>query len=468
MRLPAFLSSKWALPGIAAGGLLVLIAAGKLASGPQHSEQQETPLPVEIQVLTVVEHEPSVSGHGIVKASVELQQIAEVAARVVWVSPALVQGAILAEGEVLVQLDDTDYQLAMDQALAQHKMVNAQQQELLSSEVNLGRRLELVSEKVVLAEKELTRRQQLAKQGSLSQSQLDVEQQKFIGLQQEQSSLEQQLDALPSHKQNLAAQLASAEATIAQQQRNIDRTRITMPVNGRIRSVSVEVDAFKAQGQVLFEAIGMEQVEIEAQFSLEKLRPFYQLAFDGQTISHLSLNELAEKLKNTGLRARISLPVAPGEHWQGKVVALREGLNPGSHTMGVVIHVDQPYGDIVPGQRPPLLAELQVDVELIGEVQPLVSVPLSALHSTASGQALFLAYPRANTKEDNSISHRLHKQLVTPKLLSGDHALFTAQQLQSLINDKAELVLSDIAPAIEGMALSAQQAELKPEMVLGE
>jgi len=469
--------SRLMLPVMAVFGVLMLIVAKLTTSGPQQHPDTEIAVSVLLQPLTQQSIEPRVSGYGVVRPTVDFSSIAEVSARVVWISDQLNAGALIDQGETVVRLDDTDYQLALTQARAQQQMIDAQLTELASSQRHLQQRLLLVKKKVTLAQQELQRKQNLAQQNALSLSQLDAEQQKLIGLQQEQLSLQQQLDAIPSQRDILQAQQQSAVATIQQQQRNIDRTRIVMPFNGRIRSVEVELDSFKNQGQRLFEAIGVDQVEIEAQFSLDSLRPFIELAFQqdadtqnthtksthteaGQTTDHRLSPNIADKLIEYGLRAELTLALTPGQRWQGEVVSLRESLDPNSHTLGALIRIDAPYQDIIPGKRPPLLAGMQLQASLIGQPKTLISVPLSALHASQSDQAntqLYLAYPLAesvNTTTGN-ISHRLKKLPLKPALLTRGEALFTPQQLASAIQQKAQLVLSDISPAIDNMALRA-------------
>lgn len=470
------LADKKALPILVIAGVLALVIAKQSATPPQQKALQQDAVAVTLMPLTSEAIKPSVSGYGMVKAAVELNQTAEVAARVIRLNPLLVAGATIKQGAELIQLDDKDYRLALAQAKAQQKSVEAQRSELNSNKNSLLQRQTLVQEKIQLARQELKRKQDLAKVQSLSASQLDAEQQKLIGLQQEAASLQQQIEALPAQQQSLKAQLESAVATVDQQQRNIERTRILMPFDGRIRSVDVETGEYVKQGQALFQAIGIDQVEIEAQFSLDKLRPFIQLAFANvASLSAQSSNlkqstskaeaespqaalqangrNLNQILQQAGLHARISVPLAPGQFWQGEVVTLRESLDPTSHTLGAVIRVNKHYDGVIPGKRPPLLAGLQVKAELLSNLADFISVPLTALHAGADKQQwLYLAEPET---PNNSAYFRLKKQPVTPLLISDNQALFSSQQLQPFANNNYQLVTTDLTPAIADMRLSA-------------
>ena len=475
MKLSSLWSSKLALPAVAILGLVVFVLAKQGAKAPQQNQAEEYAVPVSLTALSSETIRPSVSGYGVVKAAVELQQIAEVSARVVAINPDLVAGATLSKDTLLITLDDQDYRLALAQSLAQLENLKAQQQELASNHNSLKKQRQLVSDKISLAQQELERKQNLARVQSLSASQLEAEQQKLIALQQEAASLDQQLQALPAKQQSLQAQLESARAAADQQQRNIERTRITMPFDGRIRSLDVEKNEFINQGQLLFQAIGIDQVEIEAQFSLDKLRPFIELAFAGSLNNDLSnsgntgLNargqNISEFLRNSGLSAEISLPMAPGQTWQGEVVTLRETLDPDSYTLGAVIRVDKHYENLIPGKRPPLLAGLQVKAELLAAENQFVTVPLHTLHAGNDGQQwLYLAQPLANTdetaaeveaEETRQQHYRLIKQSVKPAIISANQALFSPQQFARFQQQGLQLINNDITPAVNGMLLQA-------------
>ncbi|MFC3681060.1 efflux RND transporter periplasmic adaptor subunit [Bacterioplanoides pacificum] len=453
-----WLSSRLALPLLAVGGLLILIIAKTLAPGPEQQPPQEIAVSVALQPLTTSQLAPSVSGYGVVSAARQLHQVAEVAARILWVHPNLVAGAQFQQHEVLIRLDDTDYRLALAQAKAQQHIIAAQLQELNSNQKNLQALLQLSASKLQLARQELQRKQNLAQQQSLAASQLDAERQKLLNLQQEQQSLQQQLDTLPSRINSLKAQDQAAAASIALQQRNIERTSISMPFNGRIQQLDADPDAFKKQGQLLFSAIASDQVEVEAQFSLDKLRPFFALAFSSPQTPLPQSHNLQQALQQAGLSARISLPLTPDQSWQAEVVSVRESLTAGSHTLAVVLRVNQPYDGIIPGQRPPLLSGFPVRAELLASRRPLIAIPLSALHQHAQSAAapthtIYLAYPQSN---HHHLSHRLLKQAITPALLTDNQALLLPQALADARQQDAQLVLNDLTPALDGMAL--QQA----------
>ena len=68
--------------------------------------------------------------------------------------------------------------------------------------------------------------------------------------------------------------------------------------------------------------------------------------------------------------------------WEGRVVRMREQLDPRTRTVGLVIAVDKPYEQAIPGKRPPLVQGMYCEAELRGEVRKAqIVIPRSALHN---------------------------------------------------------------------------------------
>ncbi|WP_315982108.1 hypothetical protein [Aliamphritea spongicola] len=68
-----------------------------------------------VTTLQVAEYEvrPTVTGYGEVEPDILLDVRAEVAGKVVYVHPQLKQGVLLPAGTLVVQIDDSDYVLAL-------------------------------------------------------------------------------------------------------------------------------------------------------------------------------------------------------------------------------------------------------------------------------------------------------------------------------------------------------------------
>lgn len=433
---------------LAAAGVAILVIGKILHPAPQRLDSSPRPLAAEVMPIRITEVQPQVSGYGIVRPATSLQLLAEVSGRVLYKHPDLQAGALLGANTELLRLDDTDYQLALQQARANLAIAESQLTQLALNEQNLQRSLELSNQRLQSSRQELARKQTLASAGSLSASQLEAEQRLLLQAEQEQLNLQQQLAVVPSQRDLLKAQRAAAEAQQQQQQRNIERTHIRLPVNARISQADPDVGQFVGNGQLLVKASGTEAAEIEAHFTLEQLRRFMQtLLADGQEVPPQLANAdspglIRNLLANSQLHASVSLPMLNHQgQWAAGVVAIREAVDPQSHTLAVRVRIDSPYHNLVPGQRPPLLEGLQARVTLIGRAIRAIEIPANALHHGAPGESVLYLL------DDQQ---RLRRQPVEVRLPMADRLLLAADALP----ENSTLILSDLVPAIDGMAIT--------------
>ena len=172
------------------------LAALLLVTGPTLNSQPAmvlTPL-VRVQTVTLQDITLSSLTHGTVAPRTESELVVEVAGRVISVNPNLVSGGFFNAGEELLQIEPLDYELALEQARAG----------------------------IAQAESDLANAQRAATRlDSLSERQL--------------TSAALQDDAM--NRMRIAeATLRSSQALLARAQRDLARTRILAPYEGRVRS----------------------------------------------------------------------------------------------------------------------------------------------------------------------------------------------------------------------------------------
>jgi membrane fusion protein (multidrug efflux system) len=192
---------------------------------------------------------------------------------------------LVAQGAVLVRLDDRDYTAQRDQALAQITQAEAGIANLDAQLVAQQARNEQANKQVTQAEAALTfaqqqadRYQQLAKQGSGT---VEQAQQYTSNLLQSQASLAAaQANAIAAAKQNPVleaqrklseAQLKQAHATLEQAEANLSRTVISAPIAGRVTHLSAAKGNYAATGQALMMFVPRE-VWVTANFKETQLK----------------------------------------------------------------------------------------------------------------------------------------------------------------------------------------------------
>ena len=115
---------------------------------------------------------------------------------------------------------------------------------------------------------------------------------------------------------------------------------------------------------------------------------------------------------------------------------MADTIDPETRTVGVIVAVDRPYGQAVPGVRPPLTKNMFVEVEITGRPKPdRLIVPRSALHN---GRLYLVG-------DDDRL-------VIRPTTVAFVQAGFAV--IAEGLADGERVVISDIVPAIEGMRLA--------------
>lgn len=209
---------------VAVGILVValLVLAVLMVTRPR-AERQKPAVPVTmVTVHPVTADRPPVvvTGWGTVQPKRSVNLVTQVSGRVVAVSPDLQAGAFVSDGEVLVEIEDIDYRLAVQQASAQ----------VAQAEFNLA----TAQEEARVARQEWERAQADAGDGSpLSRA--------------EPTAL---VFREPQLRQAEAG-LAAARAGLAQAELNLSRCRLTAPFVGRVIAASADPGDYVMAGSVL-------------------------------------------------------------------------------------------------------------------------------------------------------------------------------------------------------------------------
>ena len=210
---------------IIAGLLLlaaVVTATALHATAPeQHVVANERAArPVEVQAILPQHIDLEVTAQGSVMPAVETRLIAEVAGRIIETAPNLVVGGAFNEGEVLLKLDDTQLKAQLTQAEARHKRASAELRHARYEQERAAK----------LAEQHLTSRAGLENATRV--------------------------------RRVAEANLQDAAAGLAQARRDLERTEIRAPYNGRVRSEAVDVGQFLQRGADIATLYADDAVEV--------------------------------------------------------------------------------------------------------------------------------------------------------------------------------------------------------------
>lgn len=417
-----------------AAGIAVFVLLTRQSAPP---EQLEVTAParvvryIEAPVVTVV---PRALGYGRARPVRVWEAVAEVTGRIVEIHPRLLKGALLAKDELLVRIDPSEYELAVAQARADILAARAQLAEMEVKETNTRASLAIEEESLDLREAEVERKSELVRKGTLSASDYEQEQRNLLGQRQQVQAQTNALNLMPAERESLQAQLTRLQAQLASTKLHLDRTEIRSPFRARISQVNIEQAQYVREGSILAKADAIDRAEVEAQIPIARMRALLRsdrtLDFD-----QVEPGRLAQQL---GIDARVWLRDPGGDVlWAAQFQRMSDTLDPDTRTVGIIVEVDDPYAGVRPGERPPLVKGLFVEVDLRGPPRPnRLVIPRNALHE---GRVYLVEDGRLVIRELELESVQPEYAIVASGIEPGD-----------------AVIVSDLAPAIEGMRLDGQ------------
>jgi RND family efflux transporter MFP subunit len=274
----------------------VFIFYGLVATKPvvERRAPPEPVVKVETAVLKPEAFTVVLESQGTVSARTESTLIPQVSGEVIRVADNFREGGFFTKGDVLLEIDPSDYRTA-----------------LTIAEANLA------ESKVRLAEEE----------AQASQARIDWER---LGEGESPDDLVLRVPQLALARANVVA----AEARLEEARRDLERTRITAPYNGRVLSKQVDIGQVVSPGNVLARVYAVDYAEIRLPLTTAE---YAFLDFEPAVWG--------------GPASTINLPVTLSaefgqQHveWKGRIVRVEGAIDTRSRQLYVVAQVDDPYG----------------------------------------------------------------------------------------------------------------------------
>ncbi len=422
------------LPLIIVMALAVVIYKVKSRPPVEHEVLQFPVRTVEVIILKKLPFRARAIAYGNVEPAVLLEVKAEVSGKISYIHPLLKKGGSLAKDTLVLRIEPTIFEFSLDQSEAGLAGSQSSLIQLEVEEKSTRRSLEIARKNLQVGLIELDRLHSIREKKLIAQSVVDTEEQKVLQLRQQVEDLQGRLTSYASRKAVTKAQIKQSETRLAQSKDTLGRTEIRLPFDARIGEVSVDMGEFTTVGNILFEASGIEAVEIKAQLPIRQFRPLMigrKLIFDMQNPA-----DLQSALSKMQLEANVRLVGFDGNvaRWKGELLRIGESIDPTRDMMDLVVTVNNPYEGIIPGERPPLLKGMYASVEFFSPAQEMLVIPRKALHQGR----VYVA------KENNQLEIRsvniLYKQ--------GELVI-----VESGIEEGEKIIITDVIPVIEGLPL---------------
>ncbi|MCJ8324154.1 MAG: HlyD family secretion protein [Rhizobiales bacterium] len=318
---------------------------------------------------------------GSIEAATTLAAKAEINGKISYIHPDLKQGASLAQGTVILRIEPTEFEFSLEQSKAGLASSEHSLKQLEVEQKTTQQFLKIALRNFEIGRKDLEGSAKLLTQKVISSSKYNLAEQKQLQLQQQVEDLQGKVASFPSRTAVLVAQINKSKAQLGQSQDILNRTEIRLPFAARIGSVFVEKDEYVGVGGKLFEALGLEAVEVIAQLSLKQFSSL--LVIDGdQELQLQSPEQIQSQFKNINLDVNIQLVQGIEENtiWRGELMRISEAVDPTTNTIGLVVKVENPYDGVLPGKKPPLLKGMFVRVEFVSTVIQQMVLPRKTIH----------------------------------------------------------------------------------------
>ncbi|WP_404399559.1 efflux RND transporter periplasmic adaptor subunit [Idiomarina seosinensis] len=311
---------------IVAIGLAVL--ASMSAKPPTTRQQEKLAVMVEVQEVTPRDMTFLVDSQGTVRPRHSTTLLAEVSGQIIEVSDKYNAGGFFEKGEMLLQIDPSDYEVAVQQSRSQ-----------------------LLQAQAALAEEKA--RAKVAEEEWAEFTDGDA-------------------PALGLRKPQLASALAaleSAEANLAMAKRNLQRTTIKAPYDSLLRSKQADLGQFVGAGAQIATLFGTELGEV-------------RLPLSDLDVTYLNLPEEGSSQPRALLKSQVS---GMDEQWSGRLVRTEGVLDDASRVIYGVVEIPDPYNLEQQTHPEPLRFGRFVQAQIEGQsVTDVMEVPTYAINNDNS------------------------------------------------------------------------------------
>ena len=460
MRTPNVDRDRWA--GLALRvvlPVLVLVAGAlaffMLAQEPEETKARRAParaVRTKATELQVGSYRVIVKTNGIIQPQNLVTISAEVAGRVVKISPNFEVGASFAKGEVLMELDEenvTQQQILFEQALAE-KIVAESEVEVAKTNIDEyenGTYLEERSqiEKTIFDAEELVKKRQLAYESAMrlaakgtirslqlasakfavesAQKDLDLKKQQLVTLDVYKKT--KVLQELNSALEAAKARLAAKEAGLRLEKQQLEREQIRAPFDGRVQQKRVGLGQQVKADTVLGEVIAVEYAEV-------------RLPLARRDVRFLKLPEMSD---DPPVEVLLRDAISPDDDnvWEARIVRTESALDPDSLDLFAIARIEDPFG--LKEGRPILRIGQPVVAEIAGdELHDVVMIPRGAVRQL---DRIFLIDKQEMTLHSATIEPIWSDDdyiVVRAGLESEDHLLATTQLVYAPEGSAVEII----------------------------
>lgn len=243
---------------------------------------------------------------------------AQLSAIVNFIPPNIAEGAEVAKGDVIAQLDESDF-VEQQQIIAQRiSEIRAQLNQLDLEEQSLKERVQIAQKETELAQRDLERVIEAFRRDGANQREVDRVEQDLNVKQRLETLASEELAKIDPRRNRFNAQRLGLESEASVAELNVQRCTIRSPLDGFIQNVDIEQGERVSPGQRVARVVNLRRIEVPLQLP-SSARPSLAL---GDQVLLIARSESQQQ-------------------WQGQVRRIAPEDDSSTRTMAVYVEVEQ-------------------------------------------------------------------------------------------------------------------------------
>lgn len=281
------------------------------------SAEPRRPMVVDVRRVELEDIQEIFVGYGSARADRAVTLAAEVGGMVVELAPQLNDGSPVAEGQLLVRIDDRTYRRQLDRAESMAAELEARIGQLDVERGNLERMAAIADQEVRVNRDELKRLTDLFEEELATKKEVDFAHLAYQRSRRGHLEYENQLALIDPRRVALSAtrDVRLAEASLAEL--DMERCHITAPFDGQIERIVVQAGDRVQPGSEIARIVASRHIEIPIELAVS-VRPRIAV----------------------GAHCSLAVESMPGIRWEGTVSRLSPGADPRSRTFSAYVMVD--------------------------------------------------------------------------------------------------------------------------------
>ncbi len=356
-------------------GVVLMSALSAMKAKPDETLPEEVVAQVIGKQVFIQDFESTLFGYGTTKPHQLTEIIPEVGGKIVQVHPDLEVGNIIPQGELLFQIDPTNYEIALAQAEANLRSAEATVRQLEIQHQQDVAQLDVSKRMLAISQNDFERFTKLFQDNNAESARsLETAEMNFIREEEKLIQIQGRVNQHPADLASAKASVRSAEAQYNRAEVDLQRTQITAPFNARIVMKALELNQLVSANAPVLELADDSILEVVVSMDSAEVAQWLKLTRDQLKPQWFE--------KFTNYPVKLEWTTNPEQYAYVGNLDRVQRFNPENRTFELVVQVSNANQPSQVAQEFPLTDGMFCRVHIPGKVaQNVIAVPRSAVDS---------------------------------------------------------------------------------------